>query len=154
MLWTIFLWIHASAGAIWATASACFVIAGLALAPNSVEQRNFVNKAAAAIERIGLLAAATLLVTGLINLFTVATFRGFALPTQFVVVLSIKILLFIAMTVVLIRAMRVGGAIRALLERARAGAIPSAMTTMVRAHFAIAVMGSMALILGLWLSGS
>jgi putative copper export protein len=148
------LWTHAAAGAIWVGACACFVIAGLALASGSVEQRNFVANAAPKIDLLGLVAAAVLLVTGMINLTTAGISRRFAFSTAFMTVLAIKIALFIVMIVVMTWAMRIGAVIRAVAARGRSDAVPGAMTRMVKAHVAIVAMGGLALILGTWLMGS
>jgi putative copper export protein len=148
------LWTHAAAGAIWVGACACFVIAGLALAAGSVEQRNFAVNAAPKIDLLGLVAAAVLLVTGLINLMTAGISRRFAFSTAFMTVLAIKIALFIVMIVVMTWSMRIGAVIKAVLARGRGDAVPGAMSRMVKAHVAIVAMGGLALILGTWLMGS
>jgi putative copper export protein len=148
------LWTHAAAGAIWVGACACFVIAGLALTAGSVEQRNFATNAAPKIDLLGLVAAAVLLVTGLINLTTAGISRRFAFSTAFMTVLAIKVTLFVAMIVVMTWSMRIGAVIRAVLARGRIDAVPGAMSRMVKAHVAIVAMGGLALILGTWLMGS
>ena len=154
MFGSAILWTHAAAGAIWVGACACFAIAGLALAAGSVEQRNFVASAAPKIDLLGLVAAAVLLVTGLINLTTAGISRRFAFSTAFMTVLAIKIALFIVMIVVMTWSMRIGAVIRAVLTRGRTDAVPGAMSRMVKAHVAIVAMGGLALILGTWLMGS
>jgi putative copper export protein len=151
---TAILWTHAAAGALWVGACACFVIAGLALANGSEEQRNFTVSAAPKIDLLGLIAAAILLATGLFNLTTAGVARRFVFSTAFMTVLAIKIALFIVMIVVMTWSMRIGAVIRAVLERGRADAVPGAMRRMVRAHIAIVAMGGIALILGTWLMGS
>jgi hypothetical protein len=151
---TAILWTHAAAGAIWVGACACFVIAGLALAAGSDEQRNFTVNAAPKIDTLGLVAAAVLLATGLFNLMTAGISRRFAFSTAFMSVLAIKIMLFIVMIQVMTWSMRIGAVIRAVLERGRSDAVPGAMRRMVRAHIAIIAMGGLALILGTWLMGS
>jgi hypothetical protein len=151
---TVILWTHAAAGAIWVGACACFVIAGLALASGSSEQRNFTVNAAPKIDTLGLVAAAILLATGLYNLLTAGIARRFAFSTAFMTVLAIKIALFIVMIAVMTWSMRIGAVIRAVLSRGRADAVPGAMHRMVRAHLAIVAMGGIALILGTWLMGS
>jgi putative copper export protein len=151
---TAILWTHAAAGALWVGACACFVIAGLALANGSDEQRNFTVSAAPKIDLLGLIAAAILLATGLFNLTTAGVARRFVFSTMFMTVLAIKIALFIVMIVVMTWSMRIGAVIRAVLERGRGDAVPGAMRRMVRAHIAIVAMGGIALILGTWLMGS
>lgn len=154
MFSTIILWIHAVAGGLWIGASTCFVIAGLAVEPGGVEQRKFVGIAASTIERIGLTAASMLLASGMVNLIAVSMARRFIFSTQFAMVLSAKIVLFMAMALMLSRAMRTGALIRALLSKERADALPTAMKRMVRSHLAIVAMGAVALGLGLWLMGT
>jgi hypothetical protein len=154
MFGTLILWTHAAAGAIWIGACACFVIAGLALATGSVEQRNFVANSAHKIDALGLFAAVVLMLTGLINLMTAAMVRRFAFSTAFASVLAIKIALFIVMIVVMTWSMRIGAAIRAVVARGRIDAVPGAMNRMMRAHAAVVAMGAIALMLGLWLMGS
>ncbi len=151
---TVILWIHAAAGAIWVGACACFVIAGLALAAGGDEQKNFAANAAPKIDLLGLIAAAVLLGTGMINLITAGTVRRFVFSTAFTTVLAIKIALFIIMIAVMTWSMRVGVVIRAVVARGRVDAVPGAMSRMVKAHVAIVAMGGIALILGTWLMGS
>ncbi len=154
MLPSAILWTHAAAGAIWVGACACFVIAGLALATGSDEQRNFVTNAAPKIDVLGLVAAVVLLITGFINLMTAGAARRFVFSTAFMTVLAIKIALFIVMIVVMTWSMRIGAVIRAVVARGRTDAVPTAMTRMTRAHIAIVAMGAFALILGTWLMGT
>jgi putative copper export protein len=154
LLPTLILWVHAACGAIWVGACACFVIAGLALSAGSDEQRNFALNAAPKIDMLGLIAAAVLLATGLINLMTAGVARRFAFSTAFMTVLAIKIALFIVMIGVMSWSMRIGAVIRAVVGRGRADAVPGAMRRMVRAHIAIVALGGLALMLGTWLMGS
>ena len=135
---TVILWTHAISGAIWIGACACFVIAGIALADGSLEQRSFLTNAAPKINRLGAISAALLLVTGLINFAILGAIWRFAYSAQFLSVLAAKVALFVAMTIALTYASRVG----------------IAMRQMVRAHIAIVVMGGIALMLGLWLMGT
>ena len=134
---TAILWIHATAGALWIGACACFVIATLALTPGTNEHRNFVVRSAPKIDRLAILAAALLLLTGLVNLAQAAISRQFAFSTAFTTVLAIKIVLYIAMLVTMRSSMKT-----------------AAIDRKVKAHAAIAAMGSIALLLGLWLIGS
>ena len=134
---TAILWIHATAGAFWIGAYACFVIAALALTPGTDEHRNFVVRSAPKIDRLAILAAALLLLTGLVNLAQAAISRQFAFSTAFTTVLAIKIMLYIAMLAIM-----------------RSSTKTAAIDRKVKAHAAIVAMGSIALLLGLWLIGS
>ena len=158
---TTILWIHATAGALWIGACACFVIAGLALTPGSEEHRNFVVRSAPKIDRLAMLAAALLFLTGLVNLVQAAISRRFAFSTGFTTVLAIKILLFIAMLAMMRRATWIGARVRIAMkyaqeieEKKRPEALAGILDRMVKAHAAIVAMGSIALLLGLWLIGS
>jgi hypothetical protein len=153
-LGTTILWIHAAAAAVWIGACACFVIAGLALAPGTDEQKNFATRAAPKIDRLAMLSAGLLFLTGLLNLTEAAIFRRFAFSSAFVTVLAIKVALFIAMVTVMHWAMRIGAVIRAVVARGRTDAVPGAMSRMMKAHAAIVAMGAVALMLGLWLMGT
>jgi hypothetical protein len=155
-LWqTTILWIHAGAGAIWIGACACFVIAGLALTPGSVEQRNFAVGAAPKIDRLALIAASLLFLTGLLNLSIAGLWRGLAaFSTAFITILAVKVGLFIAMVSVMHWTMRIGVTIKSVIERGRSDALPTAIRRMVKAHTAVVAMGAIALMLGLWLMGS
>jgi putative copper export protein len=134
---TTILWIHATAAALWIGACACFVIAGLALTPGTDDHKNFVARSAPKIDRLAMLSAALLLLTGLVNLAQAAISRRFAFSTAFTTVLAIKILLFIAMLAAMRASMKIG-----------------AMNQTLKAHAAVVAMGSIALLLGLWLIGS
>ena len=154
---TTILWIHATAGALWIGACACFVIAALALTPGTDDHKNFVARSAPKIDRLAMLAAGVLFLTGLLNLAQAEIARGFALSafsTAFTIVLAIKIMLFIAMVSVMHWSMRIGAVISKVIERGTTDALPGALNRMLKAHAAVVAMGSIALLLGLWLIGS
>jgi hypothetical protein len=151
---TAILWMHAIAGALWLGASASFAIAGLALAADSEEQRSFIARGASRINAVAMVAAVLLVLTGMLNLAHVLQLRAGSLSHAFMYVLGVKIALYIAMLMTLGVAMRAIPAMRFELERGVDGAIPRAMRTMLRAHLAILAMGSIAMMLGLWLVGS
>jgi hypothetical protein len=151
---TTVLWIHALAGGGWVAACGCFVIAGLAIAAGSDEQRAFAMRAAPAIDRFNLAAAATLLISGLANFTMLGLARGFRFSAQFRIILSIKVILFVGMAIALGRSLRIVAAMRAAANPGDADPVPRAVERMVRAHGAIVAMGATALLLGLWLLGS
>jgi len=153
-LGTAILWIHAGAGAIWIGACACFVIAGLALTPGSAEQRNFAVSAAPKIDRLAMLAAGLLFLTGLLNLTEAGLWRHLAFSTAFITILAIKVGLFIAMVSAMHWSMRIAAAMRAAIERGGIDNLASAVNRMVKTHAVVVAMGSIALMLGLWLMGT
>jgi hypothetical protein len=142
------------AGALWLGASASFAIAGLALATDSVEQRNFVERGASRINALAMFAAVLLVISGMFNLNQVFQARASMLSRTFLYVLGVKILLYIAMLMTLGVALRSIPAMREAIERGVGDAVPYAMRTMLRVHIAILAMGSVAMMLGLWLVGS
>ncbi|HUY38587.1 MAG TPA: hypothetical protein VMV13_07140 [Candidatus Binataceae bacterium] len=148
------LWIHALAGGAWVTACVCFVIAGLAIAAGSEEQMNFALRAAPRIDGFNVAAAIIVLATGGFNLALAGVARGFNFSAQFGIILAVKVLLFIAMTLALGRALSITTTLRAVAGHSRAAAVPVATTRTVRWHGAVAAMGAIALLCGLWLMGS
>jgi hypothetical protein len=150
---TTVLWIHALAGGGWVAACGCFVIAGLAIAAGSEEQRSFAMRAAPAIDRFNLAAAAILLITGLANFTLAGLARGFRFSAQFKIILSIKVMLFVGMAIALGHSLRIAAAMRAGAPT-DGDPVARGVDRMVRAHGAIVAMGAAALLLGLWLLGS
>ena len=155
LLQTIVLWMHALAGAAWVAACLCFVIAGLALASGSDEQRNFALRAAPKIVGFNLMAAILLLLSGGLNLVLAGIARNFNFSGDFTRILAIKIALFVAMFLALLYTARSS---RALPDDSRPDApldaLDDRVAVMVRMHAAIALMGAIALLLGLWLMGT
>ncbi len=154
MLWNLILWLHAGAGAIWIAACACFVIAGLALEDGTQEQRSFARTGVMRINQLAIVAAAMLLITGAFNIAIAAEQRHYHLRASFMIVLFIKIGIFIFMGAALGAAWRTAALTRTMLAQGNEDGIPGTIRRMVRAHFAIVALGSVALVLGLWLVGS
>ena len=142
------------AGALWLGASASFAIAGLALNPDTDEQRTFVERGAGRINALAMVAAVMLVITGMLNLARVFQLRAGSLSHAFVYVLGIKIVLYIAMLMTLGVGMRSIPAMRYAIQRGVENAVPRAIRTMLRAHIATLAMGGIAMMLGLWLVGS
>ncbi len=151
---TTILWIHALAGAAWVAACVCFVIAGLALAAGSEEQRTFTLRAAPKIVAFNLTAAIVLLLTGGINLALAGEIRDFQFSSQFELLLSAKLALFVGMSIVLGWTLRAVGSLRNSGAPSPTEAVTTTTSRLVRAHGAIAAMGGCALLLGLWLMGA
>jgi hypothetical protein len=150
----VILWAHAAAGGIWIAACACFVIAGLAIEDGSEEQLSFVRRGIVRINRLALVMAAILLLSGAANIANAGMMRGWHLHAGFLLVLAAKIAIFIVMAAALAVTARAAARTRAIAESGNHGAVSGAIRPMVRAHFAMLVLGSVALVLGLWLVGS
>ncbi len=148
------LWVHVLAGALWIGACAAFVLAALALGPAAAERRDFVERVAPRIGWLCAGAAAVVLLSGALNFVLAGLARGFRFPVAFDAILAAKIALYIAMAAALGVTFRTGMVIRAVLARGRDDAVPGAIRRMMRSHGAIAILGALALVLGLWLAGS
>jgi uncharacterized membrane protein len=150
------LWVHVLAGALWIGASAAFVLAALALrpGPGAEERRDFVMRVAPRIGWFCAGAGAMVLASGALNFVLAGLAREFRFSAAFDAILAAKIALYIAMSAALGVALRTSAVIRAVLARGRDDAIPGAIRRMMKSHGAIAILGALALVLGLWLAGS
>ncbi len=148
------LWLHVLAGALWIGASAAFVLAALALGTTPGERRDFADRVAPRIGWFCAAAAAFVLASGAQNFVLAGIARGFDFPAAFDVILAAKIALFIAMCAALAVVLRTTTVIRAVLARGRDDAVAGAIRRMMRSHGAIAILGALALMLGLWLAGT
>ena len=150
---TVILWIHALAGAGWVAAGVCFVIAGLALTGD--EQRDFALGAAPRIVGFSLAAALVLFLTGAVNLVLAGIARRFRFSKEFGGILGIKVVLFVVMVLALRWTLRAAAALRdAAQPTPPLDALADKTAGMLRAQGAIALMGAVALLLGLWLMGT
>jgi uncharacterized membrane protein len=148
---SIVLTIHVLCGVLWVGSCASFVLAASALNRESGEWRDFALKVTPRINRINLLAACAIPVTGLGNLYFAGRIRGFKFPPQFIGVLSAKIVLFLAMAAALLAAWSVETAMRG--EESKKIDI-HASRRLVRLYGTTVAAGMVALALGLWLSGT
>jgi len=151
----VILWIHALAGAGWVAACVCFVIAGLVLSAGGDEQRDFALGAAPKIVAFGLAAALVLVFTGAVNLVLAGIVRSFRFSQEFGRILGLKVVLFVVMFLALRWTLRAAASLPGDAQPAApSNALALRMAGMVRAQCAIAVMGAVALLLGLWLMGT
>lgn len=154
-LQTVILWIHALAGAGWVAACVCFVIAGLVLSAGGDEQRDFALGAAPRIVGFSLAAALLLLFTGAVNLVLAGIVRSFRFSPEFERILGLKVVLFAVMFLALRWTLRAGASLPDDAQPAApSNALAHRLAGMVRAQGAIALMGAVALLLGLWLMGT
>lgn len=146
MIRTIFLWIHVLCGALWVAVSLSFVLA--AGASSESEREGFAARVAPVLNRLNLATVALLPLTGIANLIFVACERHLSLPPAFVEVLAVKLLLLCGMAAAL--AIAWGAAAR--LGSGVAGG--AGARRLLWSYGAMAAMGAVALMLGLWLAGS
>ncbi len=146
---TVILWTHALGGVAWAGSSACFVIAGWAAGTRELERRAFVQRVAPAINRVAMFAMLFVLASGIVNLFIAGSTRQFHFSDAFLTVLGMKIAIFIAMFALL------GASFRAAARLSATGQSPPAPAArLLVLNGAIAALGGIALMLGLWLLGA
>jgi hypothetical protein len=154
-LQTVILWIHALAGAGWVAACVCIVIAGLVLSAGGDEQRDFALGTAPRIVKFSLAAALVLFFTGAVNLVLAGIVRSFRFSQEFGSILGLKVVLFVLMFLTLRWTLRAAASLPGDAQPATPpSALAHTMAGMVRAQGAIAVMGAVALLLGLWLMGT
>jgi putative copper export protein len=149
---SIVLIVHVLCGVLWVGTCASFVLAASALNRESGEWRDFALKVAPRINRINLLAACAIPLTGLGNLYFAGRARGFKFPPQFVGVLSAKIVLFLAMAAALAAAWSTEASMDPVELEINIDA--RASRRLVRLYGITVAMGTIALALGLWLSGT
>ena len=150
------LWIHVLCGVVWVGTSVSFVLAASALSSESAERRAFALRASPPLNRINIVAACTIPLTGLGNLVYVGMTRTTPFPPAFFAVLSVKVFLYCVMGVMLAaafaaeKAMRAGFADGSSVQNAG----DDALRKLVRLYAMIGLVGTLALLLGLWLAGT
>ncbi len=146
------LWTHILSGVIWIAACACLALASGALATEGDEFRDFAVRVVPRLNRLNLVAAIVLGVTGALNLAQLGT-SGFAFSSAFVRLLEMKLALFIAMALMLAASWRSETAMRAT-QAGGAGTRSAAMRRVALLSALTALAGGAALVMALWLAGS
>ena len=150
----VLLWIHVAFGALWIGAALCFVLAAAVLDSESGERPEFALRAAPAINRVGLVAAIIVVLTGLGNIWMAGRLTDFHFRPEFIRLLEGKVLLYAMMVVALCASFQAESNMsRAHLE-GRARAVSAQTGRLTRFHLMTALCGAVALALGLWLAGT
>jgi hypothetical protein len=140
---------------VWIGACASFVIAGSALGAEVEERDNFAARSAPVLNRLCLVLACMIPLTGLVNLTCAAQARHFALPEEFIVIVGAKIVLFAAMATALWAAwgivVKPGNLV---FSTGAVGSGVGAIHRLMKLYGLIVTLGAVALALGLWLSGT
>ncbi len=146
---TAVLWVHVVCASWWILACVTMAVAGAVVGTESVEGREFMVRVVPKLNQANALAAATLLLTGVINLMMVGGQRGFSYPSSFVRVLSIKLALYLLMVAALWACLTIGR------KRDVASGTQGPQNTYKLAALSasIALMGAAAMMLGVWLAG-
>ena len=146
---TAALWIHVLCGVVWVGTCASFVLAASALASEVDGWRNFAVHTFPKLNRVNIVAACAMPLTGFVNLFFAARAHGGVLPPAFITILSLKIGLFGLMVSALTLAWHAGRALEG-----QDGALGMPMRRLMLFYRGTVAMGVVALALGLWLSGT
>src|ERR1700732_4298200 len=146
---TAALWIHVLCGVVWVGTCASFVLAASALASEVDEWRNFAVHTVPKLNRVNIVAAGAMPLTGFVNLFFATHAHGGTLPPSFITILSLKIGLFGLMVSALTLAWHAGRALEG-----QDGALGMPMRRLMLFYRGTVAMGVVALALGLWLSGT
>ncbi|MGD0073671.1 MAG: hypothetical protein ABSD31_04960 [Candidatus Binataceae bacterium] len=146
------LWIHVLSGAIGIGACACLAIAVSALTAGSDEFRDFAIRGVPALNRVNVVAAATVVVTGVTRLLIMMVAGGFVPSAMFIDVLLMKVALFAGMAIALAGSIRAAAVLKAD-GGSGAESAPSARKVAMFSGLA-AGLGGAAMMLGAWLVGS
>jgi hypothetical protein len=152
---TAILWLHATCGIAWVIISVGFFLATAALSSESQEMIDFAARAAPRLTRVCIGLAVIIPLTGFSNLFFAARGRRFVLPPEFIEIVIAKIALYSAMGAALWAASGVGS--RLMLSETGTNATDEktrASRRLMTLYVSIALMGTVALGLGVWLSGT
>jgi uncharacterized membrane protein len=151
---TVILWIHVLCGVAWVGVCASFVLAASALSTENHEWQDFALRTAPLFNRVIMVVACIIPVTGIGNLYFAARARAGALPLEFLVILSAKIGLFAAMAMTLWAAWGAEAAMRRELEAGDVNGVKSKIHRLIGFYGLSVGLGAVALGLGLWLSGT
>jgi len=150
---TVILWVHVLCGTVWVGASASIALAAVALSGEPEEWANFATRSVPRINRVCVVVASVIPVTGIANLaFVARTYRS-GLPTPFIAILSAKVALFAAMAAALWAAWGAGSGIDAG-SASGGGDGAASIRKLIALYATIVILGAIALGLGLWLSGT
>ncbi len=145
------LWIHVLSGAVGIGACACLAIAVSALTAGSDEFRDFAIRGVPALNRVNVVVAATVAVTGVTRLVMMMA-GGFVPSAMFIDVLLMKVALLAGMATALAGSIRAAAVLKAD-GGSGAESAPSARKVAMFSGLA-AGLGGAAMMLGAWLVGS
>ena len=152
-LTTVMLWAHVASAAWWVLACVIMALAGAVLGMDTVEGREFVMRVVPRFNQANTVAAAVVLMTGIVNIYGAGEARRFRFSPAFVRVLAIKIVLYGMMFAALRAAVSLE---RRLVAHTGDQGVhePAAGSGRLAAlAAAIALMGAAAMLLGVWLVG-
>jgi hypothetical protein len=141
------LWLHVLGGVGWVGAMASFMLGITALGGTSRERRDFALRVAPRLNRLCMVCAGLIPLTGIANLAFAAERRDGPLPAEFVGIVGVKLGLYTLMALMLWRATTRTAALKQDADGA------AALRNLVRWYGLMIATGGVALLLGLWLAG-
>lgn len=145
---TACLWVHVAAASWWVLAAIIIALAAAVAGGESAEGDEFISRVVPGFNRANAAAAAVLLLTGAVNVYSAARRRNFALSADFTRMLELKLLLYIGMVAAL--------ALQFRMERATrfgSGRRASDAGRLAALSALVAMAGAGAMLLGVWLAG-
>lgn len=144
------MWAHVVCASWWVLASATMALVGAVLSAQTAEGRAFAVRVVPKFNRVNAAAAATLLLTGMVNIYEVGRRRNFEFSRSFVHVLAAKIALFALMLL----ALKASLSVEHRLVRPDPDPQAPGLGRLALLSGAVALMGATAMLLGLWLAGT
>ncbi len=146
---TAALWVHVASASWWILACVTMAVAGAVVGAESAEGQEFIARVVPKLNQANAVAAAALVVTGVMNLVAVGKPRGFSFPASFVRVLSVKVALYVTMAAALWASVAIG-------RKPAAGSVfkgPRGTGKLAALSAITALLGAAAMLLGVWLAG-
>jgi hypothetical protein len=143
------LWLHILCGVSWMGAAASFVLATAALGAQNRELCDFAVRVSPRINRLCLGCAILIPVTGIANLAFAVQARGFRLPSEFVRIVGVKLVLFALMAGLLWKASQRATAV----EQVPVAEVAPLVGKLTRLYGIMLALGAVALLMGFWLAG-
>ena len=150
----VILWGHVVSASWWVLACLTMALVGAVLDTDSAEGREFVLRVVPKFNRTNTVAAAVLLLTGLVNLFEVGRPRGFAFPPAFTRVLAAKVALYVMMFAALRASLSAGRDLRERSEKRGPATATVGIGRLAGLSAIAAIMGAGGMLLGVWLAGT
>ncbi|MGH7905805.1 MAG: hypothetical protein ACREP6_04180 [Candidatus Binataceae bacterium] len=148
------LWIHVSFGALWIGGSASFALAAAVLEKGGAERREFAIRAALPINRLNIVAAIVVILSGIANIYFAGRLRNYDFAPAFTHLLEAKIGIYILMVLALAGSLGAEFRLSRAYTKDNFGAVSVSANRLAKLYVFTAIMGVIALALGLWLAGS
>jgi hypothetical protein len=138
----------------WIGAAGAYLLASAALIGEAGESRDFARRVVPRLNRFCLICALIIPITGIGNLAFVARSRVGPLPSEFLSIVGVKVMLYAVMVWMLTRSTsRLAELARVVESADQAAGATSTTRGLTHVYLVTLAAGSLALLLGLWLAG-